>query len=135
MNYPNNVLDPWLMKENQRLDQKGFINLLDESIYPKSMVRHFVIGNLHSSTSRGGHAHRLAWQILCNASPEARVTVANLNNDLEFLLDINSTLVVPPYNWISIDFLYPNSRLMVLSSEDYDPSDYIYDAPLKRNIG
>jgi hypothetical protein len=134
MNYPNSVLNPWLMNESQRLDEKGFINLLDEGSYPKSMVRHFVIGNLRSSTSRGGHAHRLAWQILCNASPEAKVTVVNLYNDLEFLLDINSILVVPPYNWISVDFLSPNSRLMVLSSEEYDPSDYIYDAPSKRNI-
>jgi len=134
MNYPNDVKDPWLIKQNQKLDEKGFISLLDEGTYPRSMVRHFMIGNLQDLTSRGGHAHRLAWQILCNTSPQARVTAANIYGDFEFLLDHNSILVIPPYNWISIDFLSPNSRLMVLSSEEYDPSDYIYDLPLKRNI-
>lgn len=134
MNYSNSVIDPWLINQKKSLDENGFISLLDENLYPRSMVRHFVIGNLQDLTTRGGHAHKLAWQILCNASPQVRVKVANFNSDFAFLLDSNSILVIPPYNWVLIDFLYPESHLMVLSSEEYDPSDYIYDKPLKQNI-
>ena len=97
MNYPNDVKDPWLIKQNQKLDEKGFISLLDEGTYPRSMVRHFMIGNLQDLTSRGGHAHRLAWQILCNTSPQARVTAANIYGDFEFLLSLLE-LVLPLLN-------------------------------------
>ncbi len=129
MSYANHVLEPYLISANRMLDERGYISLMGINAYDVPMIRHFIIGNTDFPTRRGGHAHRSSWQILCHLNNSVSIKSKNINGFKEFSLKANSMLVVPPYNWIEIQFEVPNSSLLVLASELYKESDYIYVEP------
>ncbi len=113
-------------------DQRGSLSVQDFSSFPVSFTRLFVLNSVDPSLKRGGHAHKKCWQFLFTSAPGIKVTISNKNSTHVVELQDNVGLLVPPYNWLEIEFSKSDSYLNVLASESYDPSDYIYVRP-KRN--
>lgn len=90
--------------------------------------RYFVVYNVPSSESRGGHAHRECAQLLVAMHGEVSVVVDDGDRRQEVLLDSPSLgLHIPPMIW-GIQYRYsPSAVLLVMASHPYSAADYIRD--------
>jgi dTDP-4-dehydrorhamnose 3,5-epimerase-like enzyme len=90
--------------------------------------RWFLVYGVPSAETRGQHAHRRCHQLLIAASGSVRVVADDGYEREEFILDRpNLGLYLPAMTW-GIQYGYtPQSVLLVVASEPYDPSDYIRD--------
>lgn len=112
-------------------DQRGLLSVQDFSSFPVSFTRLFVLNSVDPSLKRGGHAHKNCWQFLFTSQSGIKVTISNKESTITVELKNNIGLLVPPYNWLEIEFSKLDSYLNVLASESYDPSDYIYARPTR----
>lgn len=112
-------------------DQRGSLSVQDFSSFPVSFTRLFVLNSVDPSLKRGGHAHKKCWQFLFTPDSGIKVTILNKKSTEAVELRDNMGLLVPPYNWLEIEFSKSDSYLNVLASESYDPSDYIYARPIR----
>ncbi|MFZ5890629.1 MAG: WxcM-like domain-containing protein [Myxococcota bacterium] len=90
--------------------------------------RYFVVLDVPGKELRGAHAHRKCKQLLvCLRGSISVVTDDGLNLQ-EFVLDTPElALYLPPMVW-GIQYKYaPDSMLLVMASDPYDPADYIRD--------
>lgn len=90
--------------------------------------RSFLVYDVPSAETRGQHAHRRCHQLLIAACGRVRVVADDGLEREEFVLDRPSIgLLLPAMTW-GIQYGYtPQSVLLVLASELYDPADYIRD--------
>ena len=90
--------------------------------------RWFLVYGVPSAETRGQHAHRRCHQLLIAANGSVRVVADDGQEREEFILDRpNLGLYLPAMTW-GIQYGYtPQSVLLVVASEPYDPSDYIRD--------
>ena len=121
--------EPKLYEFNVHDDQRGSLSVQDFSDFPVSFSRLFVINSFAPSLKRGGHAHKKCWQFLFTSHSGVIVTISNKNSTNTIELRRDMGLLVPPYNWLEIEFSKSESDLNVLASESYDPGDYIYSRP------
>lgn len=112
-------------------DQRGSLSVQDFSSFPVSFTRLFVLNSVDPSLTRGGHAHKNCWQFLFTSQSGIKVTILNKKSTITLELQNNMGLLVPPYNWLEIEFSKSDSYLNVLASESFDPSDYIYARPTR----
>ena len=96
---------------------------------PFSIKRSFTITSSGDSLVRGGHAHKICWQLIYPIFHSLEVAFKNKHDSGIVLLSIGEGLIVPPYNWIEIKFLKAMDCAVVLASENYSKSDYIYEKP------
>jgi acetyltransferase-like isoleucine patch superfamily enzyme/dTDP-4-dehydrorhamnose 3,5-epimerase-like enzyme len=93
--------------------------------------RWFLVYGVPSREVRGEHAHRECHQFLICVSGRVSVAVDDGKHRAEVLLDEPTLgIYIPPLVWGS-QFRYdPDSVLLVLASQPYDPDDYIreYDS-------
>jgi hypothetical protein len=95
---------------------------------PFEPKRSFLVYNVPSAETRGQHAHLRCHQLLIAACGRVRVVADDGLEREEFVLDRPSIgLLLPAMTW-GIQYGYtPESVLLVLASELYDPADYIRD--------
>ena len=94
-----------------------------------SIKRSFTITSSEVSLVRGGHAHKTCWQLIYPIFHSLEIVFKNKNDSGRVLLSNGDGLIVPPYNWIEIKFLKALDCAVVLASENYLKSDYIYETP------
>jgi hypothetical protein len=84
-----------------------------------------LVDNRHAK--RGKHAHKITTQALqiLKGKVRARITGEGYES-LEDLDDSKGILVIPPMNWLELDFLV-DSVIIVFASSNYDESEYIRD--------
>jgi acetyltransferase-like isoleucine patch superfamily enzyme/dTDP-4-dehydrorhamnose 3,5-epimerase-like enzyme len=93
--------------------------------------RWFLVYDVPNQEVRGEHAHRACHQFLVCVSGSMRVAVDDGERRAEVTLDARTLgLYIPPLVWASQFHYSPNSVLLVLASDSYDPSDYIRDYEL-----
>jgi dTDP-4-dehydrorhamnose 3,5-epimerase-like enzyme len=90
--------------------------------------RIFTISNVPVGGFRGNHAHKYCSQlVVClNGSIELEITDGT-DKKLFTLSSAKNGILIPPGLWNKLKFLTPDSVLMVLCDELYDPEDYIRD--------
>lgn len=90
--------------------------------------RIFTISNVPVGGFRGNHAHKYCSQlVVClNGSIELEITDGT-DKKLFTLSSAQNGILIPPGLWNKLKFLTPDSVLMVLCDELYDPDDYIRD--------
>ena len=95
---------------------------------PFVIKRFFCVYGVPSSELRGEHAHRSLHELLISVSGSVKVSLTNGNERQEVVLESPDVgLHIPPFVW-STQFQYqPNSVLLVMCSEGYDPESYIRD--------
>lgn len=90
--------------------------------------RIFTISNVPVGGFRGNHAHRNCTQlVVClNGCIELEITDGT-QNKIIILTSAQNGILIPPGLWNKLKFIAPDTVLMVLCDELYDPEDYIRD--------
>ena len=85
---------------------------------------------------RGAHAHRTTEQFLVCVKGSVTIGVDDGRGSEEVVLKSpGAGLYIPPNIWATQQNYSPDAVLMVLSSDAYDPEEYIKDYDEFRNAG
>jgi dTDP-4-dehydrorhamnose 3,5-epimerase-like enzyme len=122
---PSEMLSPTLFRLDSYKDSKGKLNVLE---LPFEIKRIYTISHANQDTVRGMHGHKKLKQIFLAQSGSFSINLNNGINNNQFRLDNPETaLFVPQGFWRELqDFSY-DCICLVLASEHYDPTDYIYN--------
>ena len=110
-------------------DVRGLLTFGEvERHVPFGVKRYFLVFGVSSEEIRGEHAHKTLHQFFVCAHGKCHVVADDTVNRQEFVLDNPSlALHLPPMVW-GVQYKYSaDAVLLVLASENYDPSDYIRD--------
>jgi dTDP-4-dehydrorhamnose 3,5-epimerase-like enzyme len=120
---------PALVTLGSHLDERGLlVHPYPLQGVPFSVLRVFFVTGAPQGTSRGAHAHLRCHQFLICASGSISVSFDAGHGSQEVILDNPQVgLHIPPLIWSSQVYLNPQTVLIVLCSELYDPAEYIYD--------
>lgn len=114
--------------ENHHSDDADLNVLSFAKNLPFSAKRIFYVENKSKNEIRGDHAHKECWQFLIPIYGDFLIYCNNGSKEYEFLLnDKNVGLLIPPFIWARQKYLEENNILLVVTSEEYDPDDYIHD--------
>jgi UDP-2-acetamido-3-amino-2,3-dideoxy-glucuronate N-acetyltransferase len=107
-------------------DLRGLLTVAEP--LPFEVKRAFLTFGFTSRDVRGEHAHRTLHQFLVCACGECHVIVDDGRQKEEIVLDAPAIgLHVPPMVW-AVQYRHsPDSMLLVLASDIYNPKDYIRD--------
>lgn len=113
-------------------ESRGELISMDYANYnnvPFEPRRMFVVKNVPEGMNRGGHAHYSGRQLLVCLKGKIKVYLNDGVSDTDevHLLSENDTLYIPNLIWDRYIFKTKETVLMVLSSTEYDRSDYIDD--------
>ena len=109
-------------------EARGNLFPVSFSQLPFQPRRIFVIADVPVGTERGGHAHRDQTQLLVCLNGAVEVKARIGDETLTVQLDHPTrALLVSPRVWTRQKFLETDSRLLVLSSGEYDRNGYISD--------
>ena len=107
-------------------DSRGSLCVFEKEL-PFPVKRLFWI--YHVSDLRGGHRHKKSIQALVCLSGSCEVFVQTQTSEERYTLNkANRVLVLAPEDWHTMDSFSDHATLLVLASEPYDKSDYIYEA-------
>jgi UDP-2-acetamido-3-amino-2,3-dideoxy-glucuronate N-acetyltransferase len=90
--------------------------------------RFFVVYDVPAGQVRGGHAHRTTHQFLVCVKGSVLIVVDDGRKSQEILLNSAAAgLYIPPKIWATQQNYSADALLLVLSSDAYDPEEYIRD--------
>jgi acetyltransferase-like isoleucine patch superfamily enzyme/dTDP-4-dehydrorhamnose 3,5-epimerase-like enzyme len=93
---------------------------------PFEIRRYFLVFQVPTEEVRGEHAHRAQHQFLLCVHGRCSVVADDGTERQEFLLDApNLAVYVPPMTWAAQYKYSRDAVLLVLTSGEYDPEDYI----------
>lgn len=111
--------------------RRGYLTAIEEGtpeILPFALRRVFYLYDIPSDTDRGQHAHKQAWQFIVAASSSFTVELDDLHERRSVRLDRPFMgLLIPPGIWCRLHDFSSAAVALVLTSESYDPKDYICD--------
>ncbi len=112
----------------------GSLTVIDnaESLFPVRRV--FYLYDVPGDSSRGGHSHHQAQEIIVAASGSFEVTLSDGHDTRTFSLNRPYRgLYIPAGIWRSLDNFSSGAVSLVLTSESYSEADYVrdYDTFLK----
>jgi hypothetical protein len=107
-------------------DQRGNLTVI-EKIIPFEIKRIFYIYGVDNS-ERGGHRHRKTRQAAICLQGSCVITNNDGKTSTKYNLDAPyKCLVLEPADWHKMHHFTPDAILMVLASEYFDESDYIFE--------
>lgn len=107
-------------------DKRGHLTVV-EKILPFDIKRLFYIYGVDDSV-RGNHRHHKTIQAAVCIAGSCVISNDDGKRRQEFVLDNpNKCLLLEPHDYHSMHHFTPNAILMVMASETFDPSDYIYE--------
>ena len=90
--------------------------------------RYFIVFDVPDSEVRGNHAHISVSQALVCVKGSCVVTIDDGRNHDRVVLDRpDAGVYIPPLVWATQQKFSADAVLLVLSSEGYDPNEYIRD--------
>lgn len=126
----HNVFDCGIIElDRHHSARKGDICVVENSeTVPFDTKRLYYLYDVPGGVSRGGHAHKVLWQLIIAASGCFTVTLDDGNVKRAFTLNRPyQGLLVKPGIWRELDNFSSGSVCLVLASEKYDELDYIRD--------
>jgi mannose-6-phosphate isomerase-like protein (cupin superfamily) len=97
---------------------------------PFPIRRVFFLHDLTPGHERGNHAHRSCHEFLVVVAGALTIELDNGRRRWRrFLIERHHAVHVPPMHWIVLRDFDASTVCMVLTSERYDPEDYIRDYP------
>lgn len=110
-------------------DNRGNLTAIEQlSDVPFEIRRVYWIFDVPGGERRGGHAYRAGQEVIIALSGSFEVQTDNGFQRDSFSLNRSYYgLYVPPGTWREISNFSTNAIALVLSSTDYDESDYIRD--------
>lgn len=111
------------------LDERGNLSFAQEFTHiPFRIARSYWIYDVPGGAIRGGHAFYENKEFIIALSGSLEVVLDDGHEKKTYLLNRSYYgLYVPNMIWRQMQNFSTNSLVFVLSSVDYDPSDYIHD--------
>ena len=112
----------------QRGDERGHLVVVEgDQDIPLDIKRIFYIYGSDAEVVRGQHANRKSEFVLINVAGQSKVKVKDgRGNEAVFSLNRPHTgIYLPKLMWKDMYDFSPDSVLLCLSSEHYDPNEYI----------
>ncbi len=107
-------------------DKRGNLTVI-EKVIPFEIRRIFYIYGVDDSV-RGGHRHHKTYQAAFCIQGACTISVNDSGKHEEFILDKPSKcLILDPKDWHTMHHFTKDAILMVIASEYFDPSDYIWE--------
>ena len=124
------TIDVKMLNFCQKGDDRGRLVIVEGGIdIPFEIKRVFYIFGSDPDVVRGRHATRRSEFILINVAGTSKVRVIDRNGN-EMIIHLNrphTGVYIPAMVWKDMYDFSPDSVLLVLSSEHYDPDEYIRD--------
>ena len=98
--------------------------------FPKYFkLRRFFLLYGKKKYSRADHAHKKCSQIIIPLRGKIYITIKSRKYSNKYILGVykKNCLLVPPYNWIKINFQKNEDSLLTLCDFKYDKREYISD--------
>jgi len=129
-------IEPTLISLPKFLDSRGNLSFIEEEAHiPFKIRRVYWIYDVPGGEHRGGHAFRETQEIIIALSGSFDVVLHNGSEDLHFSLNRSYYgLFVPPMIWREMENFSTNSLALIISSTDFNESDYIRDFNHFRNM-
>jgi dTDP-4-dehydrorhamnose 3,5-epimerase-like enzyme len=110
-------------------DQRGNLSVVEGGdLVPFDIKRLYYLYDVPGGATRGGHAHKNLRQLIIAASGSFDDVLDNGKTRQKFSLNRSyKGLYIPTMIWREIENFSSGAVCMVLASEHYDESDYIYD--------
>lgn len=123
------VQDVQILQFAQNGDERGHLVVVEgQKDIPFAIARIFYIYGSDRSVIRGRHANRKSEFVLINVSGTSKVKVIDGTN--EKVISLNRPhmgVYLPKMIWKEMFDFSPDSVLLCLASETYDPAEYIRD--------
>lgn len=109
-------------------DVRGSLSILNIQEETGILFRRvFWIKDVEPGVVRGEHAHRTGHQVLVCISGALTLTIEDVAGHSSIEMSNGSAVWMKPMTWASQKFNQPETTLLVLASNSFDPSDYIHD--------
>lgn len=110
-------------------DQRGNLSVVEGGeLIPFDIKRLYYLYDVPGGATRGGHAHRNLRQLIIAASGSFDVILDNGISRQKFSLNRSyKGLYIPVMTWREIENFSSGAVCMVLASEHFDETDYIYE--------
>lgn len=109
-------------------DPRGNLAVIEGETLPFDIKRVYYLFDVPSDSYRGGHAHKELYQVLIALSGSFDVTLKNgKEHEIVTLNKPTKGLLIKPGVWRELENFSSGSVCLVLASEKYKESDYIYD--------
>jgi dTDP-4-dehydrorhamnose 3,5-epimerase-like enzyme len=120
---------PQMISLAKILDDRGNLSFIEsENHIPFKIRRSYWIYDVPGGQLRGSHAFKKQHELIVALSGSFDVVLHNGKEDTRYSLRRSYYgLYVPPMHYRTLDNFSTNSVALVLSSETYDPDDYIWD--------
>ena len=116
----------YLLNLKTFIDKRGNLTVI-EKIVPFDIKRIFYIYGVDDS-KRGGHRHHKTVQLATCIQGSCTIYCNSGSEETVYELDSpNKSLLIHPEDWHTMYNFDPHCILMVLASEEYSTSDYIFD--------
>ena len=121
--------EPFLKPIQKIFDDRGSLRTLLNPFPDSNVIRIFQITDVPRGGIRGRHAHKMCSQAMFIAGSPILIRSFNIKGNNDITLTQNFMLIVPPWNWIEIEFPMEDTVLTVIADQPYDKADYIYELP------
>ena len=124
------TVDVKMLNFTQKGDERGRLVIVEGGMdIPFEIKRVFYIFASDPDVIRGRHANRRSEFVLINVAGTSKVRVIDRSGN-EMIIHLNrphTGVYIPAMVWKDMYDFSPDSVLLVLSSEHYDPDEYIRD--------
>ena len=117
------------IKFKKNSDKNGELIFIESKKFFKNGFKRFFSVSVKHKITRGNHSHRKCTQILFSLNGYISVLIYKKKNKswVKYKLKKNENyLIVPPNNFIKLNYSSSKSVLGVLCDRNYDPKDYNY---------
>jgi len=109
-------------------DPRGNLSVIQGNTIPFKINRVYFLYDVPSGAERGGHAHKNQQEFIIAVSGSFEVVLHNGNEEKVYnLFKPNEGLYVPINTWRELRNFSSGSVCLVVSSDEFDESDYIRD--------
>lgn len=121
------MFDAKMLEFKQNGDERGYLVVVEGlKDIPFEIKRMFYIYGTEADVVRGNHANLRSEFVLINLVGTSKVKVDNGEEQRVFVLDRpHIGIYLPRMYWKEMYEFSPDSVLMVLASEAYDPQEYV----------
>jgi hypothetical protein len=117
-------------------DIRGNLTFIEEFNHiPFEMKRIYWIHDIPGGQLRGGHAFKTNEELVIALSGSFEVYINDGENEFNFFLNrSNYGIYVPKLNWRELKSFSTNSLALIISSAEYEESDYIRSFELFKEL-
>ncbi|SFN27257.1 WxcM-like, C-terminal [Paenimyroides ummariense] len=109
-------------------DPRGNLSVIQENTIPFKINRVYFLYDVPSGAQRGGHAHKDQQEFIIAVSGSFEVVLnTGTEEKVYHLFKPNEGLYVPVNTWRELRNFSSGSVCLVVSSDEFDESDYIRD--------